>query len=424
MHVKVKHKVQSSGNMLRGFNDPFFDFFFGQPDERNYSQPEEVAGAGSGVIISTDGYIVTNNHVVDKATAIEVTLNDKRSFTAKVIGTDPSTDIALIKVEADDLQPIVLGNSDNLKVGEWVLAIGNPFNLTSTVTAGIVSAKARNINILGGERKIESFIQTDAAINPGNSGGALVNTSGELVGINTAIASQTGSYSGYGFAVPTTIVSKVVKDLKEFGTVQRAILGVRIANIDDKLAKENDIKKLDGVFVAGIEDNSSAKDAGIREGDVITAINGVKVNSVAELQEQVAAYRPGNEISVTLDRKNKEQTLKVKLKNRSGNTNIVKGIDLAQLGAEFAPLSMQIKRRLNYNGGLMVQEVKKNGAFARAGIEKGFIVLKINNKTVSSIEDVQDIYNEAANNEDTDKVLFVTGIDKSSIIRHYAVNLK
>lgn len=423
VHVKVKHKVQNQGS-FGGFNDPFFEFFFGQPNQREYSQPESVTGAGSGVIISTDGYIVTNNHVIDKATEIEVTLNDKRTFKAKIVGTDPSTDIALIKIETTDLQPIVLGNSDNLKVGEWVLAIGNPFNLTSTVTAGIVSAKARNISILNAERKIESFIQTDAAINPGNSGGALVNTAGELVGINTAIATHTGSYSGYGFAVPTTIVSKVVTDLKEFGTVQRAILGVRISNIDDKLAREKDIQILDGAYVGGVEENSSAKEAGIKVGDVITAVNGVKVKSVAELQEQVAAYRPGNEISVVVNRKNKEQTLKVKLKNTNGNTNIVKGVSVADLGVELVPLSTQMKRQLNYNGGLLVQDVKKSGLFAKAGIEKGFIVLKINNKTVSSTDDLSSIYSEAINNEDTDKVLFVTGIARDNTIKHYVVNLK
>ena len=237
------------------------------------------------------GYIVTNNHVINNALEIEVTLNDKRTFAAKVIGADPTTDIALIKIDANDLQPMAIGNSDNLKIGEWVLAIGNPFNLTSTVTAGIVSAKSRNLNLLNADprgQSIESFIQTDAAINPGNSGGALVNAAGELVGINTAIASLTGTYNGYGFAVPTTIVSKVVKDLREYGTVQRAILGVRIDNIDDKLAKEKNIKTLDGVYVASIEENSAAKDAGIKEGDVITAINGVKVKSTAELQEQAA----------------------------------------------------------------------------------------------------------------------------------------
>lgn len=419
VHVKVKQKAQSHS---QSFNDPFFDFFFGPP--RSYQQPEGATGAGSGVIISADGYIVTNNHVVVRADEIEVTLNDKRTFKAKVVGTDPSTDIALIKIDASDLQPIVIGNSDNLKIGEWVLAIGNPFNLTSTVTAGIISAKARNINILNSASKIESFIQTDAAINPGNSGGALVNTAGELVGINTAIASQTGSYAGYGFAVPTTIVSKVVRDIKEFGTVQRAILGVQITNIDDKLAKDKDIKTLDGAYVAEVMDNSSAKDAGIKQGDIIVAINDVRVKSVAELQEQVAAYRPGDEISVVINRKNKEQPLRLKLKNVSGNTDIVKVADMSRLGVTLEPLSVQTKRQLNYNGGLSVQDVKRGGLFAKAGIEKGFIVLKINNKAVSSVSQVEEIYAEALNNEDTDKVLFVTGINRNGSIRHYVINLQ
>ena len=427
VHVKVKQKARSNEGAMDGFNDPFFEFFFGQPDNRRYYEPETTTGAGSGVIISADGYIVTNNHVINNASEIEVTLNDKRTFTAKVIGADPTTDIALIKIDANDLQPMAIGNSDNLKIGEWVLAIGNPFNLTSTVTAGIVSAKSRNLNLLNADprgQSIESFIQTDAAINPGNSGGALVNAAGELVGINTAIASLTGTYNGYGFAVPTTIVSKVVKDLREYGTVQRAILGVRIDNIDDKLAKEKNIKTLDGVYVASIEENSAAKDAGIKEGDVITAINGVKVKSTAELQEQVAAYRPGNAISVTIMRKNSEQTLRVKLKNLSGNTNIVKDTDIAELGADFAPLPMQTKRQLNYNGGLMVQNVRKNGAFAKAGIENGFIVLKINNKPVSSTADIKDAYNTVINSNDTDKVLFVTVINRAGVIKHYIVTIK
>lgn len=419
VHVKVKQEVKNS---IQEFGDPFFDFFFGQP--RSFQQPEATTGAGSGVIISTDGYIVTNNHVIDNAAEIEVTLNDKRTFKAKVIGTDPSTDVALIKIEATDLQPIAIGNSDNLKVGEWVLAIGNPFNLTSTVTAGIISAKAREMSgVITSERKIESFIQTDAAINPGNSGGALVNTAGELVGINTAIASQTGSYIGYGFAIPTTIVSKVVRDLKDYGIVQRAVLGVKIANINDKLAKDKNLKTMDGAYVDDVVSNSSAKDAGIKQGDIIVAINDVRIKSVAELQEQVAAYRPGDNINVTVNRSNKEITLRVTLKNSSKNTNIVKAVDMDRLGATLEPLSTQTKQRLNYNGGLLVDEVQRSGLFAKAGIYKGFIILKINNKTVSSVKEVKEIYTEALNSEATDKVLLVTGINRAGIIKHYVVDL-
>ena len=331
--------------------------------------------------------------------------------------------MALIKIDATDLQPITIGNSDNLKVGEWVLAIGNPFNLTSTVTAGIISAKAREMDIVPSERKIESFIQTDAAINPGNSGGALVNTAGELVGINTAIASQTGSYIGYGFAIPTTIVSKVVRDLKDYGIVQRAVLGVKIANINDKLAKDKNLKTMDGAYVDDVVSNSSAKDAGIKQGDIIVAINDVRIKSVAELQEQVAAYRPGDNINVTVNRNNKEITLRVTLKNSSKNTNIVKAVDMDRLGATLEPLSIQTKQRLNYNGGLLVDEVQRGGLFAKAGIYKGFIILKINNKTVSSVKEVKEIYTEALNSEATDKVLLVTGINRAGVIKHYVVDL-
>lgn len=289
--VHVKTTFQTS---TRNYStDPFFDFFFGRPERSYPQQPQERVGTGSGVIISEDGYIITNNHVVQKSTNVEVTLNDKRSFPATVIGTDPSTDIALLKIDAKNLPVIPFGNSDALKIGEWVLAVGNPFNLTSTVTAGIVSAKARNINILDADMKIELFIQTDAAVNPGNSGGALVNTRGELVGINTAIASQTGSYTGYSFAVPISIASKVVADLKEFGVVQRAVLGVEIRDINDEFAKEKKLTLLNGAYVVNVVENSSAQDAGIEPGDIITNINGTKVKSVAQLQEQIGRYRPG-----------------------------------------------------------------------------------------------------------------------------------
>ena len=424
VHVKVKVKQQRQ--RMGGFNDPFFEFFFGQPMPSQEYEAPEAMGSGSGVIISADGYIVTNNHVIDKATEIEVTLNDKRTFSAEVIGVDKSTDIALIKIDAKDLDPIVFGNSDNLKIGEWVLAIGNPFNLTSTVTAGIISAKARSINILSQERSIESFIQTDAAINPGNSGGALVNSAGELVGINTAIASQTGSYAGYAFAVPTTIVSKVVSDLKQYGVVQRAVLGAYIANIDNKLAKEKDLETLNGVYVAGIQEGSSAEDAGLKEGDVITAIGSANVKSVAELHEHIASYRPGDDVQITIMRGNQEKVLSLKFKNISGNTDIVKNVDLAELGATFQPISEQLKRRLyiNGNGGLEVKSVSRGGKFAKAGITKGFVLLKVNNKIVSSEEDIMEAYSEAVGRSDADKVLFITGIDTDGAVAHYIVDLK
>ena len=422
VHVKTTYKM-TQAQTLSG--DPFFDFFFGRPNNGGRLMPQqEQMATGSGVIISSDGYIVTNNHVVDRANEVEVTLNDKRTFKAKVIGADASTDIALLKIEADSLQPIIFGNSDNLKIGEWVLAVGNPFNLTSTVTAGIVSAKARNINILNSDMKIESFIQTDAAVNPGNSGGALVNTKGELVGINTAIASQTGSYAGYSFAVPTSIVSKVVADLKEFGVVQRAILGVQISDIDDKLAKEKKLSTLEGAYVGAVSENSAAKTAGIEEGDVIIAINNVATKSVAQLQEQIGRYRPGDKIEVTLIRDNKTKKLVVELKNRAGNTGVVKAVDLSHLGAKFSAVSDQFKYKFRIKNGLQISQLDKNGKFAKSGLKEGFVILKINNITIVNQEDIERAYNEAMNNEANEKVLFITGIYNNGQVAYYAVNLE
>jgi serine protease Do len=285
-----------------------FDFFFG-PSERMPKQ-----GMGSGVIIDASGYIVTNNHVVDFADEITVTLYDQRKFKAKKIGTDPSTDLALLKIEADDLPVLEFGNSDNVKVGEWVLAVGNPFNLTSTVTAGIISAKGRNIDILGGGSAIESFLQTDAAVNPGNSGGALVDSDGKLVGINTAIASQTGSYSGYSFAVPASIVQKVVKDLKEFGIAQRGFMGVSIQSLDSELAKELKINIVEGVHIADVQDGGAADKAGMKMDDIVMKINGRVVKTAPELQELVGRNRPGDELEVTVNRDGKLETLYIILK--------------------------------------------------------------------------------------------------------------
>lgn len=420
VHVKTTYKVNQSQNFS---GSPLFDFFFGRPNNGVLPQQEQMA-TGSGVIISSDGYIVTNNHVVNEASEVEVTLNNKRTFTATIIGTDASTDIALLKIETDSLRPIVFGNSDALKVGEWVLAVGNPFNLTSTVTAGIVSAKARNINILNSDMKIESFIQTDAAVNPGNSGGALVNTRGELVGINTAIASQTGSYAGYSFAVPTSIVSKVVADLKEFGVVQRAILGVQISDIDDKLAKEKKLKTLAGVYVGSVSENSAAEKAGIKENDVITAINNVATKSVAQLQEQIGRYRPGDKIEVTLIRNNTTKKFVVKLQNRAGNTDIVKAVDLSRLGAKFNTLSDQLKYKFRIKNGVQISQLHKDGQLAKSGIKDGFIILKINNIIISTQEDVERAYNEAINKESNEKVLFITGIYSNGQVAYYAVNLE
>lgn len=294
--------------------DLFGQFFGSQPrrQQRSYGEPQPT-GSGSGVILDSLGYIVTNNHVVDGAEKVKVTLNDKRVYAARIVGTDPSTDLALLKIEADNLSPIEIGNSDDLRVGEWVLAVGNPFNLTSTVTAGIVSAKGRNLN-MSGSMKIESFIQTDAAVNPGNSGGALVNLNGELVGINSAIASQTGSFAGYAFAIPVSIMTKIVSDLKFYGSVQRALLGIVITDISDELAKANNINRLDGVLVVEIGQEGGAKDAGMQNGDVIIAVDDVKVKSVAEIQDRLTRFSPGDEVKVTVDRQGEIMNFNVKLR--------------------------------------------------------------------------------------------------------------
>jgi Do/DeqQ family serine protease len=419
--VHVKTKINLNNHYPTNI-DPFFDFFFGRPSTPR--EPQYREGSGSGVIISTDGYIVTNNHVIDNASLVEVTLNDKRKFDARVIGTDPSTDIALLKIETDSLPIIPFGNSDNLRIGEWVLAVGNPFNLTSTVTAGIVSAKARNINILNSEMKIESFIQTDAAVNPGNSGGALVNTQGELVGINTAIASQTGSYSGYSFAVPTSIVSKVVADLKEYAVVQRAVLGIQITDITDELAKEKNLKTLKGAYVVDIQENSSAADANLHKGDIITAINNQPINSVAELQEQVSRYRPGNDIKINYIRNNKDESVIVKLKNRSGNTNIVKTTDNSILGATFKPVDKAVANHFRLTSGIQIASITKNGTFDKAGLKKDFIILKVNGQTIYTEKDLTSIVNQTINASDHDRALFITGAYTNGEIAHFAVKLE
>ncbi len=418
VHVKVKSEVMQS----RGFGgDPFFEYFFG-PQFRQ-QQPQIREGAGSGVIISSDGYIVTNNHVIDNSKEIEVVLNDKRSFTAKVVGSDPNTDIALLKIEEKDLPFIIFGNSDSLKVGEWVLAVGNPFNLTSTVTAGIVSAKARNINILNSAMKIESFIQTDAAVNPGNSGGALVNTRGELVGINTAIASQTGSFAGYSFAVPSSIVQKVVSDIRQFGVVQRAVLGVEIKDINGELAKEKNIKTFDGAYVANVIESSAADKAGVKSADIITNVNGVAVKSVAQLQEQVGRYRPGDKIFIEILRDNKKQKLNVELKNRQGNTELVSSdVNIDLLGATFKEADSKTKEKFGVDYGVEVKSVGK-GKFSNSGIKSGYIILKINNIRMSSEKDIETAMKAVIDNADQNKVLWITGFYPNGKTAYYAIDL-
>jgi serine protease Do len=344
IHAVVHVKTESTVN--RSYGNPLYEFFFGE----TYTERQPVVGFGSGVIITNDGYIVTNNHVIDGAEKVYVTLNDKREFEAEIVGADPSTDLALLKVDSKEMPYVRWGDSDELKVGEWVLAVGNPFNLTSTVTAGIVSAKGRNLSIIQDNYRIESFIQTDAALNRGNSGGALVNTRGELVGINTAILSPSGGYAGNSFAVPVSIVKKVVTDLTEFGEVQRAILGVRIVDVNADLAEEHNLKKLAGVYIQGVSESGAAKEAGITEGDVILEVNGVKVNSSAELQEEISKYRPGDKVKILLIRENKEKLFDVKLRNMYGNEKIVRaGETIKLLGASFRELNSVEKNEIKNN---------------------------------------------------------------------------
>ncbi|MBP7508564.1 MAG: Do family serine endopeptidase [Prolixibacteraceae bacterium] len=388
--VNIQTQYKSNGSYSSG--NPFFDFFFG--DRNFYEQPQIQQATGSGVIITPDGYIVTNNHVIENSDKIRIKLYDNREYDAKLIGTDPNTDIALIKVEGENFPAIRWGNSDALKLGEWVLAVGNPFNLTSTVTAGIVSAKSRGIGIISGQLPIESFIQTDAAVNPGNSGGALVNTQGELVGINTAIASRTGSYSGYSFAVPVSIVRKVVDDIKQFGEVQRAVLGVNIQDVDDALAKEFDLDDVNGVYVASVVENGAAEECGIKKGDVIISIEGVKVNTRSELQEQISKHRPGDVVKVLAKRDNKEKLFTATLRNTRGGTGIVKDQDTI-MGAELAKLDETVKSKLGLRNGVQVTDLK-DGKIKNAGIRKGFIITYVNKTPVYSVEDINQIIQKSS----------------------------
>lgn len=381
VHVKTKVFREMEVN-------PLYEFFFGITPDAEHAP---YVGFGSGVIISSDGYIVTNNHVIDGSDEIEVTLNDKREYAAKLIGADPTTDIALIKVEESDLATLNFGNSDKLRLGEWVLAVGNPYNLTSTVTAGIVSAKARDINILRNELSIESFIQTDAAVNPGNSGGALVNTTGSLVGINTAIASRTGSYQGYSFAIPSSIVKKVVADLKEFGEVQRAVIGITIQDVTSQLIEEKGLDAIEGVFVNGISDDGAAREAGIKIGDVVMSINDIKVNSVSELQEQIGRFRPNDLVSVLVKRDGKLKQYDLVLRNLQGNTEIVRTENLLEvLGATFEPASENLTRKLGINGGVKVTALK-SGKLMKVGVKKGFIITSINKIPVKNVKDISEV---------------------------------
>lgn len=387
VHVTTK-VVQTSFQ-----RDPFQEFFYG-PGAGGREFKQYGSGSGSGVIISSEGYIVTNNHVIENASEIEVILNDNSKYTAKLIGADPSTDLAVLKIEGEGFQPIPLGNSDDLHIGEWVLAVGNPFNLTSTVTAGIVSAKARNINLLSDRSKqdvvpIESFIQTDAAVNPGNSGGALVNTRGELVGINTAIASQTGSYSGYSFAIPVNLVQKVMRDLIDYGIVQRGYLGVQIADINQEVKETNKLPNTKGVFIAKVTENGSAEKAGVKDGEVILKIGTKEVNSVAELQEEIGKRRPGDKVALTIRNKDNEEEVKeLVLRNKEGETKLVSKEEIAKnyaLGATFMELSSKEKKELNISYGVKISSIT-SGKLKSIGLQQGMVITKVNNEPIETVE--------------------------------------
>jgi Do/DeqQ family serine protease len=384
--------------------DPFYEFFYG-PGAGGKEFKQFGSGSGSGVIVSSDGYVVTNYHVIEDASEIEVTLNDNRKYKAKIVGTDPSTDIAVLKIEESGLQAVPIGDSDELHIGEWVLAVGNPFNLTSTVTAGIVSAKARNINLLSERSKtdivpIESFIQTDAAVNPGNSGGALVNTKGELVGINTAIASRTGSYAGYSFAIPVNLVVKVMGDLIDFGIVQRGYLGVQIADITQEIKEENGLNDMKGVFVAGVVEDGSAAKAGVKKGDVILKIGNKDVNNVASLQEEVGKRRPGDKISVTVrDKKGDIEIKEILLRNKDGETKLVSKEEVKKnyaLGATFRELTSKEKEELKISHGVKIQSLSA-GKLKSLGLQEGMTITKMNNETINSVEQLTNKLNDQSN---------------------------
>ena len=421
VYIKVTQNTQIQQSVeSRSPWDDFFGDFFGNGG--SHQQPRVRKGSGSGVIISSDGYIVTNNHVVEKADEITVKLNDNREFKGRIIGTDKNSDLALVKIEANNLPAIPIGDSDKLKLGEWVLAVGNPFNLTSTVTAGIVSAKARSLYANG----VESFIQTDAAINQGNSGGALVNAKGELVGINAMLYSQTGSYSGYGFAIPTTIMNKVVSDLKAYGTVQRAVIGIvgtdviNYIDVEKDKGKEVDLGVNEGVYISEVPVDGAASEAGIEPGDVITAVDAVKVTKMAELQEELIKHKPGDKVTITYVRNKKSNKKTLTLRNEQGTTEKVTEVDPNNLGVVLKPVPAEMKRELALNGGLLVSAVT-NGKMKDAGVTKGVIILEVNNKKVNTVEEFQEIVKVA--NMSTDRVLLIRAKSQSGRNLAFAVEL-
>ena len=420
VHIRVTATVSGRRQNL----SPFEEFLYGDRQQR----PRQRQGAGSGVIISTDGYIMTANHVIEGADSISVMLNDKRTFVGKLIGGDADTDIALIKIEADNLEPIPFGDSENLKVGEWVLAVGNPFELTSTVTAGIVSAKGRpNFNRQDDSEKnrISSFIQTDAAVNPGNSGGALVNTRGELVGINTMIYSQTGMFAGYSFAVPISIAGRVVSDLKEYGVLQRAVLGISMG--DANIAKQQDskIKVLEGAYISEFSDNSAAKNAGMEIGDVIIAVNDIKITSGSSLQEQIMKYHVGEKVRVKVDRYGTEKEYTVELRNTQGNKEIVQGgTNSAEiLGAAFKALSDSEKSQYRVDYGIEVSNITR-GKFRDQGIRNGFVIMIVNDQKINTPEEFYNIVDKILKGNSEEKGLLIRGFyPNTGNTRHYAIDL-
>ena len=407
------------------FDDIFSDFFGrGGGGQQRQMQTPKRSSAGSGVILTDDGYIVTNNHVVQEADELTVKLNDNREFKGRIIGTDKTTDLALIKIEASGLQAIKVGNSDNLKLGEWVLAIGNPFSLTSTVTAGIVSAKARRLGATAGS--IESFIQTDAAINPGNSGGALVNARGELVGINAMLYSQTGSYAGYGFAIPTTIMNKVVADLRQYGSVQRALLGVTGTDVSNYIDQQHergnevDLGTVNGIYVDEVTVDGGAAQAGIKHGDVITAIDNKKIDKFGELQEALVSHRPGDKVKVTFIRDKKQQTVTVTLRNVQGTTTPLERIDSDAMGAALRPLTADERRELNIPYGLMISAIR-DGKLKQAGMTKGLIIMRVNEREMRTNEDFEEAVKAA--NMSSERVLWIRAKTQTGLNKSFAVEL-
>lgn len=429
--------VQNSKLQTIEYSDPFEDFFSdpfggffgrGQGQGNNGKRQRQVqtpkrAAAGSGVIISADGYIVTNNHVVDGADELTVSLTDNKEYSARIIGADKTTDLALIKIDGKNLPAITIANSDNVRVGEWVLAVGNPLGLNNTVTAGIISAKARTLGANG----VESFIQTDAAINQGNSGGALVNTRGELVGINAMLYSQTGSNIGYGFAIPTTIMNKVVDDLKQYGNVQRAMIGIQGMDVknyvdaEKEKDKEVDLGTMEGIYVAKVVEDGAAEAAGLKEGDVITAVDGQKVTKFGELQGILAKKRPGDKVTLTYMRNKKSHTATATLKNEQGNTKVVKNADLDVLGGTFRAITDSQKEQLNIGYGLEIVKVA-GGKLKDAGVPKGFIIQKVNDQSIKSIENLQDAVKEASTSKEP--VLYIQGIYPTGKKGYFAVPLQ